>query len=78
MATVGELERKAGFGTSADARTAFWLQFRHLQGQACLDAGVAELKRLIADRDGVCFSARQQERQRLPALDAEQVAGLQV
>lgn len=77
MATIGELEQKAGIGTSPEARTEFWLRFHHLQGQACLDAGVAELKRLIAERDCVDRCKRQRNRQRLPELDAEQVAALQ-
>jgi hypothetical protein len=77
MGTIGELEQQAGIGSSAEARTAFWLQFHHLEGRACLDAGVAELKRLIAERDGADRSARKLKRQRLPELDAEQVAALQ-
>ncbi len=52
MATTGDLERKAGIGPSDAERIAFWLRFHHLEGKACLDAGVAELKRMIADRNG--------------------------
>lgn len=48
MGTIGDLEREAGIGTSPTERTEFWRQFHHLQGKACLDAGVAELKRLAA------------------------------
>lgn len=77
MGTIGELEQRAGIGSSAEARTEFWLQFHHLTGRACLDAGVAELNRLIAERDGADRSAGKLKRQRLPELDAEQVAALQ-
>jgi hypothetical protein len=51
MSTIGELERRAGIGASPAERTAFWLQFHHLEGEACLNAGVAELRRLIAQRE---------------------------
>lgn len=77
MNTIGELERKAGIGTSVEARAAFWLQFHHLQGQACLEAGVAELKRMIAERDGAIRPVGRSKRQPLPDLDPEQVAALQ-
>ena len=76
MGTIGELEQQAGIGSSAEARTAFWRQFHHLQGQACLDAGVAELKRMIAERDGTACWPSKIERQPLPELDSEQVAAL--
>lgn len=77
MGTIGELEQKAGIGSSLEARTAFWLQFHHLDGHACLDAGVAELKRMIAERDGMARSSGKTRREPLPDLDAEQVAALQ-
>jgi hypothetical protein len=77
MGTIGELEQKAGIGSSSEARTAFWLQFHLLEGQACLDAGVTELKRMIAERDGIARSSGKTGRQPLPDLDAEQVAALQ-
>lgn len=51
MTTIGDLEQKAGIGSSPEERTAFWLQFRHLKGEACLRAGVAELNRLIAEKE---------------------------
>lgn len=51
MSTIGDLERRAGIGASPAERTAFWLQFHHLEGEACLNAGVAELRRLIALRE---------------------------
>ncbi|MBB5538800.1 hypothetical protein GGD55_005540 [Rhizobium giardinii] len=50
MSTIGELERRAGIGSSPEARTAFWMRFHHLDGAACLNAGVAELNRLIAEK----------------------------
>lgn len=71
MVTIGELEQKAGIGSCTEARTAFWLQFHHLEGQACLDAGVAELKRFIAERAGASRSEERPKPQRLPELDAE-------
>ena len=53
MGTIGDLERKAGIGPSPEERTAFWQQFHHLDGRACLDAGVAELRRMIAAKRGL-------------------------
>lgn len=82
MGTIGDLERKAGIGPSPEERNAFWQQFHHLDGQACLDAGVAELRRMIAAKGGLadgspskrrCFP----KRERLPPLTAEQEAALQ-
>lgn len=55
MATIGELEQQAGIGSSDAERTAFWLRFHHLDGKACLNAGVAELKRMIAGATGRLF-----------------------
>jgi len=77
MATIGDLERDAGIGTSQVERTEFWRQFHHLEGKACLDAGVDELKRMIAARNGdaVRMSGRP-KRERLPPLDSEQEAAL--
>lgn len=77
MGTIGELEQKAGIGSSTEARTAFWLQFHHLDGKACLDAGVAELNRLIAERNAMALSSGKTRREALPELDGEQVAALQ-
>lgn len=45
--SIGELERMAGIGQDHAARYAFWQPYAHLPGAASLDAGVAELKRLI-------------------------------
>lgn len=81
MATIGDLEREAGIGPAPQERAAFWRQFHHLEGKACLDAGVAELKRLIAAKvvraDGVPETRRRrQKRDRLPPLTPEQEAAL--
>lgn len=77
MGTIGELEQKAGIGSSIEARTAFWLQFHHLDGKACLDADVAELNRLIAERNAMAFSSGKTRREALPELGGAQVAALQ-
>lgn len=82
MGTIGDLERKAGIGPSPARRTAFWQKFHHVEGQACLDAGVAELRRMIAAKEGraeVVPSRRRglPKRERLPPLTAELVAALQ-
>ena len=77
METIGELEQKAGIGSSLEARTVLGLQFHHLEGRACLDAGVAELKRMIAERNGIASSPGKRRRGSLAELDAEQVAALQ-
>lgn len=82
MATIGDLERQAGIGPSSAERTAFWRQFHHLDGKACLDAGVAELRRLIAANDAradVMPDSRRsaRKRERLPPLNPEQEAALQ-
>jgi len=50
MSMIGDLERRAGIGASPAEGTAFWRQFPHLEGEACLNAGVAELRRLIASK----------------------------
>ncbi|WP_245424450.1 hypothetical protein [Sinorhizobium sp. BJ1] len=84
MATIGDLEREAGIGPTSQERAAFWRQFHHLEGKACLDAGVAELKRLIAAKvartDGVPETRRRlPKRDRLPPLTpgaADGAAGL--
>lgn len=76
MATIGELEQQAGIGSSDAERTAFWLRFHHLEGKACLDAGVAELKRMIADRAGTAHRATRHRRDRWPALTHDQEAAL--
>ncbi|ULJ74543.1 hypothetical protein [Rhizobium gallicum] len=51
MSTIGELERRAGAGSSPQERTAFWIQFHYLEGAECLKAVVAELNRLIAEKE---------------------------
>jgi hypothetical protein len=76
MSTIGDLENRAGIGSSDLERTAFWLRFHHLEGKACLDAGVAELKRMISEREGTAPHPVKQTRQRLPALSTDQVAAL--
>jgi hypothetical protein len=45
--SIGALERLAGIGTTPEARMAFWEPFCKLPGAESLDAGVAELKRII-------------------------------
>jgi hypothetical protein len=44
--TIGELERAAGITD----REAFWHQYGHLKGERQMDAGVADLRRMAADR----------------------------
>ncbi|WP_088939847.1 hypothetical protein [Rhizobium sp. N122] len=82
MSTIGDLERRAGIGASPAERTAFWLQFHHLEGEACLNAGVAELRRLIALREAPRdpkpkTRAVRLAREALPPLTPEQEAALQ-
>lgn len=82
MSTIGDLERRAGIGASPAERTAFWLQFHHLEGEACLNAGVAELRRLIAQREARAdprpkVRAVRVARETLPPLTPEQEAALQ-
>lgn len=48
--SIGNLERMAGIDPSPDGRYAFWTTYNHLAGAQSLDAGVAELKRLIRAR----------------------------
>lgn len=76
MATIGDLEQQAGIGPSDAERTDFWIRFHHLEGKACLDAGVAELKRMIAERNGATLRAAKHGRQRWPALSDDQEAAL--
>ena len=76
MATIGELEQQAGIGPTDAERTAFWRRFHHLEGKACLDAGVAELKRMIAARDGTAPRATRHRRERWPALTHDEQAAL--
>ncbi|SCB37455.1 hypothetical protein [Rhizobium hainanense] len=76
MATIGELEQQAGIGSTDAERTAFWQRFRHLEGKACLDAGVAELKRVIAGHDGTAPRATRQRRERWPAPTHDEQAAL--
>ena len=45
--SIGALERLAGIGNTPEARVSFWKPFCHLPGAQGLDAGVAELKRMI-------------------------------
>ncbi|PDT01452.1 hypothetical protein CO666_25500 [Rhizobium chutanense] len=82
MGTIGDLELRAGIGPSPAERTAFWQQFHHLDGQACLDAGVAELRRRIAAKEGLTETAPSKrrgvpKRERLPPSTAEQETALQ-
>ncbi|MBB3302260.1 hypothetical protein FHT72_005909 [Rhizobium sp. BK077] len=82
MSTIGDLERRAGIGASPAERTAFWLQFHHLEGEACLNAGVAELRRLITSREagpypGPKTRAVRRTRGTLPPLTPEQEGALQ-
>ncbi|WP_088678661.1 hypothetical protein [Rhizobium sp. R339] len=82
MSTIGDLERRAGIGASPAERTAFWLQFHHLEGEACLNAGVAELRRLIALREAPAdprpkTRTVRRTRETLPPLTPEREAALQ-
>ncbi|AIC29695.1 hypothetical protein IE4771_PA00189 (plasmid) [Rhizobium etli bv. mimosae str. IE4771] len=82
MSTIGDLERRAGIGASPAERTAFWGQFHHLEGEACLNAGVAELRRLIAQREARPDPSPKppdvrRSREALPPLTLEQEAALQ-
>lgn len=82
MGTIGDLEGRAGIGPSPAERTAFWQQFHHLDGQACLDAGVAELRRMIAAKEGLAEVTPSRrcgvpKLERLPPLTDEQQAALQ-
>lgn len=45
--SIGALERLAGIGGAPEERAAFWQPFSKLPGAQGLDAGVAELKRII-------------------------------
>jgi hypothetical protein len=45
--SIGALERLAGIGRTSEERAAFWQPFSNLPGAEGLDAGVAELKRMI-------------------------------
>lgn len=82
MSTIGNLERRAGIDASPKERMAFWLQFRHLDGIACLKAGVAELQRLIAIKAAAEPSTQNTaqtspRRLRQPPLTDEQQQALQ-
>jgi hypothetical protein len=82
MSTIADLERRAGIGASPAERTAFWLQFHHLEGEACLNAGVAELRRLIAEKEARPDPRPKMRdvrlaREALPPLTPEQEAALQ-
>lgn len=78
MGTIGDLERRAGLGASEAARTEFWMRFHRLEGKSCLDAGVAELKRMTVAREGTgAETSVKPRRQRLPPLTPEQVCALQ-
>ncbi|MQW86379.1 hypothetical protein [Sinorhizobium saheli] len=57
MSTIGDLEERAGIGSSPQERVAFWIRFHHLDGTECLKAGVAELNRLITEREGLPATA---------------------
>jgi hypothetical protein len=82
MSTIGDLERRAGIGASPAERTAFWLQFHHLKGEACLNVGVAELRQMIAPKETrpdlrPKTHAVRRTRETLPPLTPEQEAALQ-
>ncbi len=82
MSTIGELERRAGIGSSPQERTAFWIQFHHLEAAECLKAGVAELNRLIAEKEAAPVVASKiattrHKREKLPPLTAEEEKALQ-
>lgn len=82
MTTIVDLEREAGIGPAPQERAAFWRQFHHLEGKACLDAGLEELRRLIAAKvalaEGVPETRRRlPKRDRCPPLTPEQQAALQ-
>lgn len=77
MSTIGELERRAGIGRSPQDRTAFGVQFHHLEGAECLKAGVAELHRLIAEKEATPTAASKvattrPRREKLPPLTVEE------
>jgi hypothetical protein len=77
MTTIGDLESKAGIGTAAEERNAFWTRFRHLKGEHRLRAGAAELMRLVAQKqDGKDAGSKTpragSKRERLPPLTVEQ------
>ncbi|QWW77517.1 MULTISPECIES: SANT/Myb-like DNA-binding domain-containing protein [Hyphomicrobiales] len=82
MSMIGELERRAGIGSSSQERTAFWIRFHHLEGAECLKAGVAELNRLIAEKAATPVVASKiattrPKRERLPPLTEEEEQALQ-
>ncbi|MGD9481091.1 hypothetical protein [Shinella sp. G-2] len=82
MSTIGELERRAGIGSSPEDRTAFWIRFHHLEGAECLRAGVAELNRLIAEKEATPVAASngtatRHKRERLPPLTEGEEEALQ-
>ncbi|MBP1886584.1 hypothetical protein [Sinorhizobium mexicanum] len=77
MSTIGELEQRAGIGPSPQDRTAFWIQFHHLERAECLKAGVAELHRLIAEKEATPTAASKvattrPKREKLPPLTEEE------
>ena len=76
MSTNGDLEQQARIGSSDVERTAFWLWFHHLEGKASLDAGVAELRRMISERKRSAPYRKEQTCQRLPALSTDQKAAI--
>ena len=47
VGSIGALERLAGIGGAPEERAAFWQPFSKLPGAQGLDAGVAELMRII-------------------------------
>ncbi|WP_018240814.1 hypothetical protein [Ensifer sp. BR816] len=81
MGTIGELERLAGIGASLPERTAFWMQFHHLDGPACLKAGVAELNRLIAEKAATVAAGKttapRPRWEKLPPVTAEEEQALE-
>ncbi|MCD2180334.1 hypothetical protein [Rhizobium sp. C1] len=82
MSTIGELERRAGIGSSPQDRTAFWIRFHHLEGAECLKAGVAELNRLIAEKEATPtpvskIATTRPKREKLPPLTEDEVQVIQ-
>lgn len=49
--TISDLERRAGVEQTQEARETFWKPFSHLGAGSMLEAGRAELKRRIHERE---------------------------
>lgn len=81
MSTIGELEQWAGIGSSPRERTTFWMQFQHLDGVEYLNGGVAELNRLIAEKEATPMppsnaTPTRSEWEKRPPLTAEEEQAL--